>query len=179
MKMNSKIASIGLTAAMLAMFPLAGDAIGKTVPRVALYESWSVYNPEKPAECFIASAPTKWVAIFKGKDVTSSTRRGDIVLYITNRPSAGVHQEVSYTGGYPFKDGSSVSLTIDGNSFELFTEGEFAWPTPDADGKIVAAMRKGMVAKIRGTSSRGKVLTDTFSLKGFTKAVEDADGRCK
>ena len=36
-------------------------------------------------------------------------------------------------------------------------------------------MRKGSSAVLTGTSSRGTTTVDTFSLSGFTAAVEDAE----
>lgn len=158
----------------------AGAAFAQQeVPRVALFENWSVFSPENPRECFIASAPTKWIAREGSTDVTARTRRGDIRFYVTNRPGANVTHEVSYTGGYPFRDGSSVSVEIGGESFELFTEGEFAWPAnAAADAKLVAAMRRGSTAIVTGLSSRGKTTVDTFTLIGFTDAISDADKRC-
>jgi hypothetical protein len=43
-----------------------------------------------------------------------SVRRGDILLFVTFRP--GKPGEISFTGGYPFAGGSTVDVTVDGNS---------------------------------------------------------------
>jgi invasion protein IalB len=62
----------------------------------------------------------------------------------------------------------------------MFTNGEWAWaPTDEADKKMVQAMKRGAKATLTGRSSRGTKTEDTFSLKGFTAAVEDASKRCK
>ncbi len=45
--------------------------------------------------------------------------------------------------------------------------------------KMVQAMKRGAKATLTGRSSRGTKTEDTFSLKGFTAAVEDASKRCK
>jgi len=149
------------------------------IPRVALHESWSVFFRENPKECFTASAPTSWLARQSGRDVTSATRRGEIHMYITNRPSAGIREEIAFTGGYPFRDGSTVSIEIGGETFELFTEGEWAWPSsPEEDGKLIAAMKKGSTAIVRGLSSRGKTTIDTFDLVGVTAAMDEVAQRC-
>ena len=50
---------------------------------------------------------------------------------------------------------------------------------PADDSRVVAALRGGANAKLTGTSSRGTTTEDTFSLMGFTAAVEDAEGRCR
>ncbi|NDI14240.1 MAG: hypothetical protein EBZ20_12735 [Rhodobacteraceae bacterium] len=54
-----------------------------------------------------------------------------------------------------------------------------AWANQGEDAKIIAAMKKGAKAKLTARSSRGTRTEDTFSLLGFTAAVEDADKRCK
>ena len=70
-------------------------------------------------------------------------------------------------------------MDISGNTFELFTEGEWAWPaTTDDDSKIITAMKRGADAVVSGESGRGTKTKDTFSLLGFTAAVEDAAKRC-
>ena len=75
--------------------------------------------------------------------------------------------------------GSTVNMNISGNEFELFTEGEWAWPATTADdAKIIAAMKRGADATLTARSSRGTQTKDTFSLLGFTAAVEDAAKRC-
>jgi len=165
--MTGRAFSTGLGAVLLAI-PVIAMA-QQEVPRVALYENWSVFSPENPRECFIASAPTQWIAREGSTDVTARTRRSEIRLYVTNRPATSVVHEVSYTGGYPFRDGSTVSMEIGGDTFELFTEGEYAWPASAAeDAKMVAAMKKGSTAVVRGLSTRGKTTIDTFTLIGFT-----------
>ena len=111
-------------------------------------------------------------------NVVAATR-GQILLMVFYRPSAGATGQVAFTGGYPFASGSSVTLNIGGTDFELFTEGEWAWPTsPEEDTKIVTAMKQGASAVVTGLSSRGTTTKDTFSLLGFTAAVEDAEARC-
>jgi invasion protein IalB len=66
------------------------------------------------------------------------------------------------------------------NGFTLFTEGENAWaPSGEGDAALIAAFRKGARAKIQGVSSRGTKTTDTFSLNGFTAALEAAVALCK
>jgi hypothetical protein len=105
--------------------------------------------------------------------------RGETLLFVFYRPSQGVNGQVTFTGGYPFAGGSTVTMDIDGTEFQLFTEGEWAWPaTPEDDNRIVAAMKLGATAIMTGVSGRGTTTRDTFSLLGFTAAVEEAQRRC-
>ena len=99
------------------------------------------------------------------------------------RPEDKINGQVSFTGGYPFAEGSNVSLSInntDGIQFDLFTEGEWAWArSNEEDTILIGAMKKGARAILIARSSRGTKTQDTFSLMGFTAAIEDAEKRCK
>ncbi len=66
-----------------------------------------------------------------------------------------------------------------GKKFTLFTEGENAWaPSAEDDAAMIDAFRRGARAKVVGYSSRGAKTVDTFSLSGFTAALEAAAGLC-
>jgi invasion protein IalB len=87
---------------------------------------------------------------------------------------------VSFITGYTFRDDSKATVEIGTNRFEMFTDGDKAWAEDaDADARIVTAMRAGTEARVTGTSSRGTTTVDTFSLLGFTAALEDAQARCR
>ncbi|MFD3188796.1 invasion associated locus B family protein [Sedimentitalea sp. HM32M-2] len=145
--------------------------------RVAAKTDWSVFVENDPKECWSVSAPKETVNTRDGRVV--AVRRSDILLFVFHRPAAGVKGQVTFTGGYPFAPGSTVNLDISGNEFELFAEGEWAWPATAADdAKIITAMKRGAKATITARSARGTQTKDTFSLLGFTAAVEDAEKRC-
>ena len=145
--------------------------------RVGQKTDWSVFFESDPKECWAVAAPKQTVNT-KDKRVVS-VKRSDILLMVTYRPSKKVQGQVGFTGGYPFAKGSTVNLDIDGNKFELATADEWAWPSSqDADTKVVAAMKRGKMAVLSARSSRGTITKDTFSLLGFTAAVEDAAKRC-
>jgi len=167
-----------LCAAVMTLSLVSPAFAQEEVPRVALYTDWSVFNPTNPKECFIASAPTSTAAERGGQSV--EVRRDAIRLYVASRPGDGTKNEIAFTGGYPFRDGSTVSVKIGNETFELFTEGEFAWPaSPAEDGKIITSMQAGANAEVRGVSSRGTTTIDTFSLIGFSDALKDSNARCE
>ena len=145
--------------------------------RVAAETDWAVFEGNEPKECWAVTAPKETVNTRDSNVV--SVRRGDILLFVTHRPGTDVRSELSFTGGYPFADGSNVTLEIGGATFQMFTEGEWAWPgSADEDSKIVAAMKRGAQAVLTGRSGRGTVTKDTFSLLGFTAAEDEAAKRC-
>ena len=163
---------------VVAAIGLAGSAMAQeSSNRVAANTDWSVFVEDNPTECWGVSAPKETVNTRDGAVVQA--RRGDILLFVFHRPSASVSGQVAFTGGYPFASGSTATMLIAGTTFQLFTEGEWAWPaTPEDDAKIVAAMKRGADAVVTAQSGRGTITKDTFSLLGFTAAEEEAAKRC-
>ncbi len=163
----------------LAFFVAGAQAMAQeeSTNRVAAKTDWSVFVEENPKECWGVSAPKETVNTRDGNVV--SVRRGDILLFVTFRPGSGAAGEVSFTGGYPFANGSTATVEIAGNEFQLFTDGEWAWPaSPEEDARIVTAMKAGAEATVSARSGRGTTTRDTFSLMGFTAAMTDAETRC-
>jgi hypothetical protein len=153
-------------------------AQGTSTNQVATSTAWSVFEERDPRECWAVSAPTETVNTRDGRVV--AVRRGDILLMTFFRPGAGVQGQVTFTGGYPFAPGSTVNMRVGDESYEMFTDGEWAWPaTPEDDGKILAAMKRGVDAVLTARSARGTQTKDTFSLLGYTAAVDEAEKRCK
>ncbi len=143
---------------------------------IATMTDWNVFVEESPKECWGVSKPKETVNTRDGQPV--SVRRGDILLFVTFRP--GKPGEISFTGGYPFAAGSTVEVAIDGETYQLFTDGEWAWPgSAEDDATLLAAMKKGASAILTARSGKGTQTKDNFSLSGFTAAMEDAEKRCK
>ncbi len=151
----------------------AAPASAQSVQELGSFQDWSAYTYDSGGQkiCFMSSNPTD----AKG----NYTRRGDIFTMVTHRPARGTRDVVSVEAGYTYKDGSSVNVDVDGNGFSLFTQGGNAWaPDADTDGALVKAMKAGVKMVIKGTSSRGTVTTDTYSLRGFTAAYDAISGAC-
>lgn len=169
--------TFGYGVALAAMLAAGASAQEQSTNRVAAKTDWSVFVEDNPTECWGVSTPKETVNSRDGRVV--AVNRGQTLLMVFYRPSAGAKGQVAFTGGYPFASGSTVSMDISGNMFELFTEGEWAWPaTTDDDSKIITAMKRGANAILSGQSGRGTKTKDTFSLLGFTASVEDAAKRC-
>ncbi|WP_276151556.1 MULTISPECIES: invasion associated locus B family protein [unclassified Sulfitobacter] len=171
------IKRIGCAVGLAAVLATAASAQQQSTNRVAAKTDWSVFVEDNPTECWGVSTPKETVNSRDGRVV--AVNRGQTLLMVFYRPSAGAKGQVAFTGGYPFASGSTVKMEISGNTFELFTEGEWAWPaTTDDDSKIITSMKRGANAVLSGQSGRGTKTKDTFSLLGFTAAVEDAAKRC-
>nr|WP_204115009.1 invasion associated locus B family protein [Shimia biformata] len=150
---------------------------GATTPCTSHVTDWSVCVAQEPKECWAVTTYKESVNTKEGRVV--AVRRGDILFMVFFRPDAGVKGQIGFTGGYPFAPNSTVSMDIDGTKFELFTEGEWAWPASASDdAKIVAALKRGSSAVMTARSARGTKTEDTFSLLGFTAAYDEAEKRC-
>ncbi len=178
--MSRLFRAIGSLTVATALAGIAGSAAfaqEETSNRVAANTDWSVFQETDPVECFGVSAPKSQLNTKDGAPVTVT--RGETLLFVFYRPTQGVNGQVTFTGGYPFAGGSTVKLAVGGTEFQLFTEGDWAWPaTPEDDARIVAAMKRGSDAVLTGVSGRGTQTQDTFSLLGFTAAVDEAARRC-
>ena len=175
MRTVTKIAAC-VTSVML--FTTPAMAQQTSTNKVAEKTDWSVFVETNPKECWSVSQPKETVNTRNGRVV--AVRRGEILLYTFYRPSDKVNGQVAFTGGYPFAKDSTVTLSVGSTTFNLFTQGDWAWAASDADDdKIIAAMKRGAKATLVGRSSKGTKTEDSFSLSGFTAAVEDAEKRCK
>ncbi|MXU64619.1 invasion associated locus B family protein [Oceanomicrobium pacificus] len=144
------------------------------------FNDWYAKKTGAPVECFIVSAPSSSTAKRNGSTV--SVRRGDIRLYVVQRPGSNV-TEVSFAAGYPLRQGSTVKIIIDDEEYSLYpdssVDAEWAWGDPNREAALIAKMKAGITARVVGVSSRGTTTTDSFSLKGFTAAIENAANMCK
>ncbi len=143
-------------------------------PRLlAKYGDWSAYmfieNGSKV--CYMISQPKTAQGDY--------SKRGKIYALITHRPAENSRDVFSYITGYSYKVGSDAKLDIDDNAYNLFTQDETAWaPDSQSDRAIAKAIRDGMRMVVKGTSSRGTLTTDTFSLKGSSKAYQRISQEC-
>lgn len=121
--------------------------------------------------CYMVSKPIKSQGQY--------TNRGEIFALITHRPSEKTKDVFSYITGYTYKQGSDATVTIDGNRYVLFTQDDTAW-TPDAasDSKLALAIQRGSKMTVQGTSARGTLTTDTYSLKGSGSAYKAISREC-
>lgn len=123
--------------------------------------------------------PSDTTASRDGQDVSGNINRDTALLYVSFWPQDGRLGEVSYTGGYQFAVGSTISVVVGDAAFELFTEGPMSWAgSPQDDARLISAMRDGASAVVTASSTRGTEVIDTFDLQGFALAMNDAEVRC-
>lgn len=121
--------------------------------------------------CYMASQPKTAVGNY--------TQRGEVFALITHRPAEKTRDVFSYIAGYPYKENSLVTIKADGRDFKLFTQDETAWAVDEtADKSLSEAVKAGSRLIVEGTSKRGTVTTDTYSLSGSGKAYEKITTEC-
>ena len=113
--------------------------------------------------CYIGSIPTDTdIAEGKKRDITYI-----LVYRINKNPEAIVQIEA----GYPYDQKKIVEVMIDKALYEFFSEDatpETAWTNKDKE--VIFAMKKGIKLIVKGYSSRGTLIKDTYTLNGFTSA---------
>lgn len=164
-----------LAALTLATASLASGAAAQSVKRIGDYRDWSAYSTTENGNpvCFVASVPTKSEGNY--------TSRGNAFSIVTLRPADNRDPEVSFIAGYTFEEDSAVEVTLDGNQqFRFFTQDDAAWlpNEPDADTKMIETMKNGLEMVVKGTSNRGTLTTDTYSLRGFTASYQAMQNAC-
>jgi hypothetical protein len=166
----------------LAGFLVSGLAI--TAPaaaapkQIGAYKDWKAYSSQESGGkvCFVVSTPRDK----RPKNV----KRGDIFFIVTNWGDG--HWQPSIEIGYPFKTSAKASVNIGSDKFALFTDNDEstnnggAWLREKADEtRMIRAMKGGSSMTVKGTSKRGTLTTDRYSLSGVTAALAAAAKSCK
>jgi invasion protein IalB len=168
----------GALAAAFLLTAGAGQA-QQTFERTAAQADWSVFQAGQGDNrvCWTLSKPTQSEARRGNQRV--QVNRGDMYLMVAVRPAANVRNEISTVIGYTFRENSQVRVDIGSNRFSMFVDGDKAWlENAAADNQMVEAMRRGAQAVLTGVSSRGTTTIDTYSLIGFTAALQEAQRLC-
>jgi len=161
---------------------LLAITVGVTVATTAIaadkslgtFEAWSAmsFDEDDKTVCMMWSQPEKAEGKYK--------KRGEIFVFVTHRPEDRETNKVSFEIGYTFKKSSEVRVTIDGQSYTLYTDRSTAWSyNAKDDQRMVKAMRAGRTMTMEGTSSRGTQTHDTYSLSGFSAAHNAINERCR
>jgi Invasion associated locus B (IalB) protein len=170
--MIDRFLAAAMCAATLA-FPLAASAQEPTL--LGTFDDWEAYTykAKDSRVCYIYSSPKKSEA---GKKV----KRDPIYFMVTHWPGRKIKGQISTIIGYPFKESSLVKVNVDAKAFDLYTNGDMAWADgAETEKSIVTAMMTGSKLTVAGTSLRGTLTTDTYSLAGVKAAMDKIDATCK
>ena len=144
------------------------------------YKDWRLFVDTDSAikTCYIAGEPREMEP--------RNAKRGEVFLSVAHRPAQGVRNEINVRIGYPFSAISKPFAEIGADEFSFFTgvqaqngADEAAWLAEiSQQPRMVAAMKRGLWMIFKGTSARGTLTTDSYSLRGFTAAMRALDAAC-
>jgi hypothetical protein len=162
---------------LLALTAFTGVSLAQAPDATSLgkFEAWEAftYQSSDSKVCYVFAAPSK-------SEATKKVRRSQIYFMITHWPSKKVKGQPSTIIGYPFKEGSDVTLAVGDKSFSLYPVDDMAWTDKaETEKAILAAMKGGKNMTIKGMSARGTETTDTYSLAGISAALAAIDSACK
>jgi invasion protein IalB len=132
---------------------------------------WTVFVEDEGGKtCYMVARPTAQ---------SPSHLNWEPTVYITRGAETGGRDEPSVSAGYTYQDGSTVTISIGSDTYTLFTLQDGAWVAePEPERELIAAMKKGASMVIKGTSARGNVTTDTYSLSGVTAGINRINQLC-
>ena len=142
--------------------------------QIGKFKDWTAYSEGEGRNlaCMAVSKPKKEEGDYK--------KRGEVFSIITHLPGQDKFNEFSIVTGYNYKQGSNPEVIIGDLKFQLFTSGSRAWSFSVAeDLKIINSMKSSLKMRVKGTSSRGTITSDTYSLLGFSKAYQKINEACK
>ena len=121
--------------------------------------------------CYIGSLPVK-------SDLSETKKRGEnyILVYKIIGSDENI---VQVEAGYQYNLEKNIVVKIDNTSFKFYStedSSETAWT--DDDEKVIYAMKKGLELALSGQSNRGTITNDTYTLKGFTSAINKLNKDC-
>jgi hypothetical protein len=157
----------------LASFPAAADQPDK----LGDFKNWSAYSSG-------AGDAKVCYAVSKPKMTEPTKVKRDAVYFLINDwPSRKAKGEPEIVPGYEYKDKSTVTVEVGPDKFEFFTKNDGAaggaWVEQQADeGRLIEAMRRGAEIIVIGTSKRGTMTRDTYSLAGLSEAIDKVHEAC-
>jgi hypothetical protein len=168
---------------------------------VATFGDWNVFVGEvgKGHICYTLAQP-------KSREPASLTRDPGYA-FISDRPSEGVRNEVSFIMGFDVSAGDTAEAKTDAKpgekpsksdaksktsaaaaapvalvdqaSFEMLPKGGNLWVKNAAkESALITEMRKGAKLVIKAASLRGHQSIDTYSLGGFAQAMDRLQKEC-
>lgn len=150
-----------------------GPAAAQSARVLGDFRDWSSYAADDGSGtiCFAMTKP-------KSSDPAAEVT-GEAYVYITDRPAEDVASEFNVVAGYTFQTGSFARVSVSGQDFTLFTQGDAAWlDDPTQSAALAAAIRGGSTMTISGTSAAGSTVTQSYSLSGATAAQQAVGAEC-
>jgi Invasion associated locus B (IalB) protein len=174
--MNRVRTALGALLGCAALALSAAGAAADTPTLLGVSSAWSAFTSGSGSAkiCYAISKPSA---------TSPKAKRDPIYFLITDYPGRRTKSEPEVVPGYQYKDGSTVTAQVGGDSFAFFTQNDggagAAWVRQRADEvRLIDAMKRGSTVVVTGTSKRGKVTKDTYSLAGLADALDKIHASC-
>jgi len=158
---------------LTAILALTGAASAQSVTQIGNFKDWAAYSASEGAGavCFAMSKPS---SVDPSPDGYTQA-----YLYLTHRPAENVSNELNLVAGFDFAPDQPATLTVGGKSFDLFTQKDAAWLLDASQNdNLAGALRSGNSVVVQGTTDKGILVAETFSLSGATAASKAIDSGC-
>jgi hypothetical protein len=150
------------TIAMLTPFAALADAPSPLGPNNGQFGDWTAatYGTGVTKICYAFTKPQSTVPPMPDRGLT--------MLTITERP--GSHDEVSVTPGFSYPQTAVVSMQLGRERLPFDVQDNVAFT--DNVSQALAGFSRESQAVLTSTGPKGKKLTDTYSLSGFSAAYK-------
>ena len=158
----------GLT---LAAHPAVAQPLTGTNRVVATHADWQVVvaSTNRGKVCYASGSPR-----FRRPE---GQVRGRAFIFVTTRPDDQVRDEVSVLFGFEAARRSHVEIADE--TFALAGDADGAWIADlEDEARLVRAMRSEAQMVLRSRSELSEETIDTYSLKGFGPALDQARREC-
>lgn len=146
-------------------------ADNSTVQPIEHFSGWRVYTAKEEGHkiCFMAASP-----------LSSSPKREDAYLMVARRPYAKEMNVITVMTGVDYHEKHIPTFGIDNQKVvSMVTQKDAAFiENANQEKDLIEKMIDGNVVRIVSKSKRGTILKDTYSLKGFTKALNSITSEC-
>lgn len=142
-------------------------------------KDWSAFTSGSGSSkiCYTLSKPTA--------TEPKAAKRDPIYFIITDWPGRKpkTKSEPEAVPGYQYKDGATVTAQVGGAKFEMFAKNDAgagaAWVRERADEvRMIEAMKRAKQLVVTGTSQRGTLTHDTYSLAGLSDSLNKIHDAC-
>ena len=151
-----------------------GSTAAESGKLIKTYSDWSVFKDHE--YCWALSQPVSSRASQNGRPFDlSAVNRFDILFYVLFEPSPKDGRAVMVNPG--FKP-VNVEMLENNKSHSFLIDGEWAGPVPGNTDLFIRKIATQSSTVIRSVSKGGLVIEDTYSLKGSTAAIKEAQRIC-
>ena len=159
------------------LFSLSLPAAAEDATLLGAYKSWFTYSLGKGDQmvCYALAKPTA--------EEPKKVKRDPAYFLINDWPGRKAKAEPEIVSGYLYKDGSTVTAQVGNDRFSFFTKNDAksgsAWVLAQADeDRLITAMKTGAQVLVTGTSKRGTMTHDVYSLAGIGEALDKIHQAC-